>query len=95
MIISAAKTLVSKVELIVSSLEKSVFVADTIVPITNIIASWIPTIESGPEMIVCEPSLTGMRLEIIALLPGTIICNTETIASGTQIIISWRPSAIR
>ncbi len=51
--------LASKTEMIVSALEKSVFLVEMIVSKTDIIASWIPIIESGPEMIVCRPSITG------------------------------------
>jgi hypothetical protein len=79
MIISAVQKPVSKVELSVSSLEKSISAAEMNVPTTDRIASWMPIIESGPEMVVCEASIAGMRSEIIAFVSGTMIPDTAPI----------------
>ena len=59
-------------------------------------------IESSPEMIVYGPSITKMRLDMIAFVLEIMICNTEIIVSfpsiivfGTEIIIPGRPSGTR
>ncbi len=45
-------------------------------------------IESGPQMIVDGPSITKMRLEMIALVGEMIICKTDIIVSAPPIMIS-------
>ena len=98
--ISAAEKFVREAEMIVSVLERSIFAAEMIVSITDITGTWMPIIESGPEMIVCEPSISEMHSEMIAFLSEIMICNAEIIdsdtriiVSGTQMIISSGPSA--
>jgi len=87
MIVSALQKPVSKVELSVSSLEKSISVTEMNVPTTDRIASWMPIIESGPEMVVCEASIAGMRSEIIAFVSGTIVRNAEIVVCGRGIVV--------
>ena len=45
-------------------------------------------IEPGPQMIVDGPSITKMRLKMIAFGCEMIICKTDKIVSAPQIIIS-------